>query len=167
ASIWLPAPNDPKSDPYLTVEAQSNFVQEALRRISRVPGVEMVGTTTSIPMGLNPPAAASLEIEHQPANSSKDVNAEQIRVSPDYFKVMGIALRQGRTFDDHDKSDTPGAAIIDETTARRYWPATSPLGTRIRLGRQGFNEPRWLFVVGIIRDVKHDGLDRDGIPHVY
>ena len=167
ASLWLPVPNDPKADHYLTIEAQSNFVQAALHRISGISGVEMAGTTSSIPMGLNPPAAASLEIENQPAASSADVQAEQIRVSPDYFKVMGITLLQGRTFDDHDKSDNLGVAIIDETTARRYWPAANPLGTRIRLGRQGRNQPRWLVVVGIIRDVKHDGLDRDGIPHVY
>src|SRR5882724_7917896 len=166
-SLRLPVPNDPKADPYLTVGAQSNFVREALQRISGIPGVEMAGATSSVPMGLNPPAAASLEIENQPADSSMDVNAEQIRVSPDYFKVMGITLLHGRTFDDHDKSDSLGAAIIDETTARRYWPIANPLGTRIRLGRQGFNLPRWLVVVGIIRDVKHDGLDRDGIPHVY
>jgi predicted permease len=167
ASLWLPRPNNPKADPYLTVEAQSHFVREALHRISGIPGVEMVGTTSSIPMGLNPPAAATLEIENQPVASSKDLKAEQIRVSPDYFKVMGITLLHGRIFDDHDISDKQGVAIIDETTARRFWPAANPLGARIRLGRQGSNQPRWVVVVGTISDVKHDGLDRDGIPHVY
>lgn len=165
ASLWLPAPNDPKADRYLTVEAQSNFAREALRRISGIPGVEMVGTTSSIPMGANPPAFAPLVIENRPVDSSTDVKAEQIRVSPDYFKVMGITLLHGRTFDDHDRSDKLGVAIIDETTARRYWPAANPLGARIQLG-EGVKQP-WLVVVGIIRDVKHDGLDRDGIPHVY
>jgi hypothetical protein len=62
ASLWLPVPNDPKADHYITIEAQSNFVQEALHRISGISGVEMAGTTSSIPMGLNPPAAAPLEI---------------------------------------------------------------------------------------------------------
>jgi predicted permease len=166
-SLRLPVPNDPKADPYITIEAQNNFVQEALHRISGVPGVEMVGTTSSIPLGSNPPIAVPLEIENQPADSSTDVNAEVIQVSPDYFNVMGITLLHGRTFDDHDKSGKLGVAIIDETTARRYWPAANPLGTRIRLGRLGRNQPEWRIVVGIIRDVKHDGLDRDGIPHVY
>jgi len=167
ASLWLPAPNDPKADRYLKVESQGIFVREALRRISGIPGVEMVGTTSSIPMGSNEPAFARLVIENRPVDSSTDVKAEQIRVSPDYFKVMGITLLHGRTFDDNDKSDKLGVAIIDETTARRYWPAVNPLGARIQLGQQGFNQPAWVVVVGIIKDVKHDGLDRDGIPHVY
>jgi predicted permease len=165
ASLWLPAPNDPKADRYLTDEAQGNFDREALRRISGIPGVEMVGATSSIPMVSSQPAFAHLVIENRPVDSSTDVKAEQIRVSPDYFKVMGITLLHGRTFDDNDKSDKLRVAIIDESTARRYWPAANPLGARIQLG-DGAKQP-WLVVVGIIGDVKHDGLDRDGIPHVY
>lgn len=167
ASVWLTAPNDPKADRYLTAEAQSIFVLAALHRVSGIPGVEMVGTTSSIPMGSDPPAFAPLVIENLPVDSSTGVKAELIRVSPDYFKVMGIALLHGRTFDDNDKSDKLGVAIIDETTARRYWPAANPLGTRIQLGQQGFNQAVWVVVVGIVKDVKQDGLDRDGIPHVY
>jgi len=167
ASVWLTAPNDPKADHYLTPEAQGIFVRAAMHRISGIPGVEMVGVTSSIPMGSDPPAFAPMVMEHRPVDASTEVKAELIRVSPDYFKVMGITLLHGRSFDDNDQADKPGVAIIDETTARRYWPAANPLGRRVQLGRQGFNPAVWVKVVGIVQDVKHDGLDRDGIPHVY
>jgi putative ABC transport system permease protein len=56
-------------------------------------------------------------------------------------------------------------AIIDETTARRYWPNRDPIGRRFRFG-QVAGTP-WLTIVGIIKDIKHDGLDTNGIPHIY
>src|ERR1700719_4102429 len=55
--------------------------------------------------------------------------------------------------------------IIDETTARRYWPTRDPLGRQVRFGKDP-TEP-WTTVVGIIKDIKSDGLDIDGVPHIY
>jgi predicted lysophospholipase L1 biosynthesis ABC-type transport system permease subunit len=56
-------------------------------------------------------------------------------------------------------------AIIDESTARKYWSDRDPLGRRVRFGRNP-TKP-WITVVGIIRDIKSDGLDIDGVPHIY
>jgi putative ABC transport system permease protein len=108
---------------------------------------------------------APLAIENQPIESSNDAKAEWIRVSPDYFKVLEIPLQHGRLFNEDDKSGKPEVAIIDRETAGRYWPGANPLGKRIKLG-QGNGQP-WVTVVGVINDVKHDGLDKDGIPHIY
>lgn len=55
-------------------------------------------------------------------------------VSPDYFRVMGIPLQQGREFTEHDDEKAPAAVIISETMARRYWPGEDPIGKRIGLG---------------------------------
>ena len=54
-------------------------------------------------------------------------------------------------------------AIIDEATATRYWTGRDPLGWRLRLGA---NLP-WMTIVGMVKNIKHDGLDMDGIPHIY
>jgi putative ABC transport system permease protein len=56
-------------------------------------------------------------------------------------------------------------AIVDESTARKYWPTRDPLGRRVRFGRDP-TKP-WTTVVGIIKDMKSDGLDVDGVPHIY
>ena len=165
AGIWLPNPNDPKTDRYSTIEVQGGFVREALRRISGIPGVELAAATSSLPSGSSQVNYAPLAIENQPIESSSDAKAEWISVSPDYFKVLEIPLQHGRLFNEDDKSGKPEVAIIDKATAGRYWPGANPLGKRIKLG-QGGGQP-WVTVVGVINDVKHDGLDKDGIPHIY
>ena len=56
-------------------------------------------------------------------------------------------------------------AIIDESTARKYWPTRDPLGRRVRFRRDA-TKP-WTTIVGIVKDIKSDGLDIDGVPHIY
>jgi len=60
-------------------------------------------------------------------------------------------------------------AIIDEATARRYWWPHNPIGRRLRIrlrfGRNTVNP--WSTVVGVVKNIKHDGLDVDGVPHLY
>jgi predicted permease len=75
---------------------------------------------------------------------------------------MQIPLVRGRFFADADAEGKPRVAIVDESTARRYWPDRDALGRRIRIGQSP-----WLTVVGIVKDVKQDGLDTIGFPHVY
>ena len=113
-----------------------------------------------------------LEIEDRPVESSEDLRAERILVSPDYFKLMQAPLVGGRFFTEGDEDGKQPVAIIDETTARRYWPARAALGRRLRMGqRQDFSQPGtdrpWMTVVGIVKNIKNDGLDIDGVPHIY
>ena len=164
ANLWLPVPNDPKMDPYLTFAQQTTFNRELLRRMNAIPGVELAGITSSLP-ATGQTNSNVLAIEDRPVESSRDLRAEIIRVSPDYFKVMQAALVRGRVFAEGDANGKQPVALIDEATARRYWTDRDPLGRRLRIGQ---NPARpWMTVVGIVRDIKHDGLDIDGVPHVY
>src|SRR5258708_9261735 len=108
--------------------------------------------------GARQQTAAALVIEDRAADSSQGVTAEVIRVSPDYFMLMQCPLIRGRFFLESDESGKQEVAIIDETTARRYWSGIDPVGRRFRMGVN----PRlpWLTVgvVGIVKDMKHDGL---------
>src|ERR1700722_19165394 len=74
-------------------------------------------------------------------------------------------LVRGRTFTESDEDGKQPVAIIDESTARKYWPTRDALGRRVRFGEDPAKE--WTTVVGIIKDIKNDGLDVDGIPHIY
>jgi len=164
SSIWLPQPNDPKADPYLTIAQQRPFVRELLRRARAIPGVKLAAITSDLP---GTPAANStdLNIEDMPADFSQKLSAEVIRVSPDYFRFIQTPLVRGRFFSEDDQSDGLPVAIIDETTARRFWPDRDAIGRRLGLG-QYWRVP-WLTVVGIIKDIKQDGLDINGVPHIY
>jgi predicted permease len=166
ARVWLPQPNDPKVDPYLGIARKTAFDRELLRRMLAIPGIDLAGITsvlpTTIPDNNNMNA---LTIEDRPMESSQDLRAEMIRTSPDYFKVMQAQLVRGRFFTEGDEDGKQRVAIIDETTARRYWTDRDPLGRRLRFG-QDPTQP-WMTVVGIVRDIKHDGLDIDGVPHIF
>jgi predicted permease len=171
ANIQLPNPNDRKTDPYLDIPRRATFDRELLRRVKAIPGVELAAITSALPTtNTNPNAVGGLAnegfaIEDRPVESSQDLRAERIRISPDYFKVLQSTLLRGRSFTEGDEDGKPLVAIIDESTARKYWPDRDPLGRRVRFARDP-TKP-WTTVVGIVRDIKSDGLDIDGVPHIY
>jgi putative ABC transport system permease protein len=164
ASIWLPVPNDPKADPYSGIAPQTIFVREAVRRLRAIPGVDLAGMTSALPAS-EQAFSTALSIEDQPVESSQDLRAEAIRVTPGFFEVLRTPLVRGRFFTEGDEDGKQPVAIIDETTARRYWGDRDPLGRRLRFA-QIPNFP-WLSIVGIVKDIKHDGLEVDGVPHIY
>jgi predicted permease len=169
ASIWLSGPNDPKADLYLGIPLRATFDRELLRRMKAIPGVELAAITSDLPANrkVSDPygTTSAVAIEDRPVESSQDLRAEKIRISPDYFKVLQATLLRGRSFTEGDEDGKQPVAIIDESTARKYWPTGDALGRRVRFG---LNPTRpWMTVVGIIKDIKSDGLDIDGVPHIY
>jgi putative ABC transport system permease protein len=171
ANIQLPNPNEPEADPYLDNLPRANFDRELLRRMKAIPGVELAAITSALPAtNTNPNAVGGLAnegfaIEDRPVESSQGLHAERIRISPDYFKVLQTMLLRGRSFTESDEDGKPLVAIIDESTAHKYWPIRDPLGRRVRFGRDP-SKP-WTTVVGIVKDIKSDGLDINGVPHIY
>jgi predicted permease len=79
--------------------------------------------------------------------------------------VLQATLLRGRSFTEGDEDGKQPVAIIDESTARKYWPTRDPLGRQVRFGKDP-TKP-WTTVVGVIKDIKSDGLDIDGVPHIY
>ena len=179
ANIYLPNPNDPQLDPYHTPAQQIPFNRELLRRANAIPGVELAAITSNLPAAdtINSDSAAygstnhnSLAIEDRPTESSGDLSAEVIRISPDYFRVIQTPLVEGRFFTEDDENGKLPVAIIDEATARRYWwPDHDPVGRRLRIRLRFGQNPTnpWSTVVGVVKNIKHDGLDVDGVPHIY
>ena len=171
ANIQLPNPNERATDPYLDVARRATFDRELLRRMKAIPGVELAAITSVLPStNTNPNAVGGIAnegfaIEDRPVESLQDLRAERIPISPDYFKVLQASLLRGRSFTEGDDDGKPLVAIIDESTAHKYWPAGDPLGRRVRFRRDA-TKP-WTTIVGIVRDIKSDGLDVDGAPHVY
>ncbi len=169
ASFYLPNPNDPKTDVlYGDFSKRTSFFRDVIRRVATTPGIDRAAMTSDLP-GARPTTTAALVIEDRAADSSQGVTAEVIRVSPDYFMLMQSPLIRGRFFLESDEGGKQEVAIIDETTARRYWSGIDPVGRRFRMGVN----PRlpWLtvvvVVVGIVKDMKQDGLDTDGVPHIF
>ncbi len=171
ASFWLANPNDPKTDVYADFSKRTSFIRDVIRRVATIPGIDRAAMTSDLP-GARPTITAALVIEDRAADSSQGLTAEVIRVSPDYFMLMQSPLIRGRFFLESDESGKQEVAIIDETTARRYWSGIDPVGRRLRLGQntasqRGNPSLPWVTVVGIVKDMKQDGLDTDGVPHIF
>ncbi len=104
ANMQLPNPNESEADPYLDIPRRAAFDRELLRRMKAIPGVELAAITSALPTtNPNPNAVGGLDtegfaIEDRPVDSSQNLSAERIRISPDYFKVLQATLLRGRSF---------------------------------------------------------------------
>lgn len=172
AKLWLAVPNDPKEDPYFTPEKRAAFHQEVLRRITAIPGVEQaaLGTPGSLPMD-GQRNQFSFVIENRPADSERAPVAEITSVTPAYFSVLKTPLIGGRFFADSDDTKAQQVILIDEALARRYWPDSSAIGQRIRPVTRSARNPNgpipWFTIVGVVGNIKSDGFDAAGAPHIY
>jgi putative ABC transport system permease protein len=85
-------------------------------------------------------------------------------VSADYFRTLGVRIPRGRDFSSTDRANTPAVAIVNETTAKQYWPNQDPLGQRFRLDddREGVVE-----IVGVVADVRHFSLSESPAREVF
>jgi putative ABC transport system permease protein len=131
------------------------FYDQVLERISALPGVVSVAYTTSVPLEWKG-GANGFTIEGRQIEPGVFTNAIHRQISPDYFRTMGIRLRQGRYFDERDDKQSVPVVIINETMARQFWPGEDPLGKRIKFGMEG---APWITIVGIVDDVRQMGMD--------
>ncbi len=142
------------------------FYQNLIQRVRALPGVKTAGTVSHLPLsGAYQSGTVTVE---QPSASVDNASFECDRrvTSPDYFEAMGIEVKAGRVFNDHDAQGAQMVCIIDETFARRFWPNEDPIGKRVKIGGNQSTAP-WLVVVGVVAHVKHYGLSAQGREFIY
>jgi putative ABC transport system permease protein len=138
--------------------AREVFYQQLTDRLIALPGVESASAINHLPLAGDRWTRA-LTIEGRPLPPPGQGIEATFRVSrPGYFHTMGIPLRAGRDFTERDTPDSPGVIILNETLARQHWPTEDPIGKRVTLGdpRDSSQPPRWLTVVGVVKDAKQD-----------
>lgn len=159
-----PPPFAPPGSPEGPARARV-YYRQALERLATLPGVESVGGIHLLPMGdsnWNP----GLRVEDRPAPAGAESGSVNWRlVTPDYFRTMNVPLLKGRAFNHADNERGAAVAIVNETLARKYWPGEDPLGRRISTGFEG--KDKWATVVGVVGDVKQQGLGAQTEPEMY
>lgn len=141
-----------------------------------VPGVRDVALATAAPL-YTPPPTRGVELDESAAaaGSPPPTTPYQI-VSANYFDVLSIPLRRGRTFTDRDRQGAQPVAVVNEAFVRsRRMPPDRVVGRRVRMadtapdpesdGRIG--EAAWRTIVGVVGDVRHDGPDGEAVAKVY
>jgi putative ABC transport system permease protein len=132
----LPVPNNPDMDRYSNPEMLNSFVREALRRVRAIPGVEFAAITTDLPV-THSSRPRVVNIEDRPDESGKGLFVEVTSATPEYFKVLQTSLVGGRYFTEADDIGKQPVAIVDESTARTYWPDRDPIGRRLSMRSPG------------------------------
>ncbi len=164
---WLPVPNDPDTDPYLTAAQEATLLHEIIRRGRTLPGVEeiAVGDVAAVPLGhgwrdLNP-FPLMREGRETPAGETPLVN--RASVTPEYFHLLGMTLLRGRLFNEADNDSAPQVAVINEALARKYWPDGDALGQRFKRPM----DTSWITVIGVIADARTESLAQAPVPEIY
>jgi putative ABC transport system permease protein len=151
---------------YATPEGRKQFFDGALERMRALPGVRSAEAAFCPPLGGGCWGSVYL-IEGRPTPAQADIPSAAFNiVTPGYFEAMGIPLREGRAFDEADRTYDPPVIVVNEAMARLYWPQESALGKRIK---QGFPEDDAPYreIVGVVADVPQEGLDVAAHPEVY
>jgi putative ABC transport system permease protein len=146
-------------------ETWGSFHRQALERVAALPGVQYAAFAWGVPLtGNNWPA--TLEIEGQPpALKESDKIAMPFRaVTPDYFKLMGVALLEGREFRSTDDHKAPKVAIVNQAFVDRYFPHENPIGRMF--WTNGRDKPG-IGIIGEISNSRTDDLTQKASPEIY
>jgi predicted permease len=156
----------PQENTFYGPPGRPEFPRNLQEYVGSIPGVVSVSAVSHAPIG-GGNAGRGFVIEGRPdPGSENQPDAKYTVICPKYFQTMGIKLVSGREFTDRDALNAPGVIVINEALAKRYWPGEDPLGKRIKIGFFNSDAP-WLTVVGVARDVKQGGLDRQPRPEFF
>jgi predicted permease len=149
---------------YATVPLEIGFVDEVLRRVRAIPGVQTAGATDSLPMqgGSMQPVAVEgrpeVDMSHQPEVSVR-------MLTPGFVGSVGVPLLRGRDFTDGDTATSLPVVLVSEAMAKQFWANDDPIGKRLTLT---FFPGVVREVVGVVGDVKDRGLDKsDPVSTLY
>ena len=150
-----------------TADHIRTFFRTSLERLGGLPGVESVGAVSAMPFATaNIDIRSPLQIVGRPEPPPGDTrNAYVTIATPGYFDALAIPLREGRPLRASDVAKGPVVAVVSEALSRREWGDRSPIGERIRVDWHG--RPLESEIVGVVAQVRHDGLDRLPRPEVF
>jgi putative ABC transport system permease protein len=131
------------------------FYQRLLERVRALPGVEHSGLMRSLPLG-SQIVDWGLEVDGFVSTPGHRPKGDWQVVSDGALEAMGERLVRGRAFDARDVGATEQVGLVNETLARLYWPGQDPIGGRFRMGAR--ERGPWVTVVGIVADVRHNGV---------
>jgi len=151
---------------YGTAEQSVQAFIRIAERLTQAPGVTAAGLVSSAPFeggsdnGLIP--------EGRPLDIQSAISADMRLVTAGYFGAMGLRLRAGRTFTAEDRAGAPLVMVVNQTFARLAWPGQEPLGKRVACCEAGPDGgPNWKTVVGVVADVRAEGLDQKAPSEFY
>jgi len=150
---------------YKTGAERKQFFSQLLERAKAIPGVESVGAISQLPLS-GYSMMGRFAIEGQPPPEPGKGKPMPIGiVTPDYFQAMQIPLVDWRFFDARDTDKMPEVVIVNEAMAKKFWPGANPIGKK--LGALCDEGAVCRSVVGVVGDIRHEGLAEEAQPEIY
>jgi putative ABC transport system permease protein len=165
---------DPGFDPHDVLSFHVDFsspkysppeAADAFRRLQTqleaIPGVRVASAGLQLPdrgLPVLDEALPLVEVEGRPIAATERKRTSLLRTQPGYFEALGIEIAAGRDFRDTDHPESPRVTIVNESLARAYFPDEDPIGKRLVLDSWAFLGRRTLEIVGVVGNVKHQGL---------
>ncbi len=152
-------------------EARVAFVDQIRQQIAAIPGVTLVAVANDS----TPPYSGD---DYFPVDvaGKRGQDARVHLTSPEFFATLQIKLLRGRVWTQAENKQGDFVAVVNEAFARRYWSQKDPVGQQLRLPTLKASGPvlagspdsaGWRQVVGVIADLRNDGLDRPAVPAIY
>jgi predicted permease len=141
------------------------FHRRLLDKLAELPGVRGVATTSTLPLTGGNNTSRFVREGHRTPGETEAQEANSRDVSANYFGVMGVALRTGRLFNEHDTAGAPHVAIINQTLAERMFPGEDPVGKRIDFTYT--KDPNLWEIAGVVGDENQTALDATPNPVIY
>jgi putative ABC transport system permease protein len=138
------------------------FHQQILERLRSSPGVSAAGATAYLPLSGDDNGWAFRILGRPPLPTGVFIAAKYRAVSDGYFGAIGMPILRGRDIAPSDHQDAPFVVIINDAMARRFWPDQDPIGQQLRFGG-----PSTRTIIGVVGDVRHEGLDGEPKPEMY
>ena len=144
---------------------QRFFFEELSRRVAALPGVESAAVANGIPLTGFSMILRGLTVDgRDPLPPDQQPEVAVVTASPDYFRTMGIKILSGRPFAEADGEGDAPVAIVSRSMARKFWGDADPVGRRLRVGPP---DVPWTTVVGMVEDVRSEGLEADPRLQMY
>ena len=149
---------------YTKPEQRSAAFQQLIARMKALPGVRDVSVVSNVPL-TDLDVELSFQIEGRaPYKPGEEASADYTVAGGDYFRTMNIALQRGRVFTDHDTANSPQVIVVSNAFVKRYFPDEEPIGRRIVFDGADKTARE---IVGVVADVRRNGLDIDAQPEMY
>ena len=135
------------------------ILQEILRRVSAIPGIEAAGISDNLPLDMN--RSWGLSAKGRDYRQGDLPGAFVYMITPGYLNAMGMHLVEGRDIGWQDGPDSERVAIINQRAARQLWPGEDPVG---RIGLVNGTDTR---VVGVISEVRESNVESESGWQMY
>jgi putative ABC transport system permease protein len=154
---------------YASPEQVVSFYQRLLERVRTLPGVERAGAARLLPLG-STIGDWGLTVEGYMPPPGTGAKGDWQIVTDGYLDAIGERLLRGRTILASDTADSQPVALVNEELVRRYFAGRDPIGGRLRIGGGGGLPRPWVTIVGVVADVRHNGLtevvkEKFYVPH--